>query len=366
MNRSPSVPLPHPMLTPPRGRAAHSNASSRFERFTRVLEDDGWTEKDAEPPKLATTVIRDATRTIIARNQSPDLSFDRSVNPYRGCEHGCVYCFARPTHAYLGLSPGLDFESRILVKPNAAALLEAELADPDYEPKVLALGTNTDPYQPLEREHRITRQVLEVLARFNHPVAIVTKSHLVTRDIDILGPMAERGLAKVALSITTLDRGLARAMEPRASTPERRLDAIRLLNDAGIPAAVMTAPLIPALNDFEMEAILERARAAGARSAGYVVLRMPLEIKDLFREWLHANVPDKAAHVISLVKSMRGGKDYDAEWGSRQKGTGPYAEMIARRFRIACARLGLNRERIALDVLQFRRPAMAGQQMRLF
>ena len=352
--------------SPLKGRGAVSNADGRFERFSHVREDDSWgTLNEEAPPR--TTVLFDSTKSIIARNTSPDLSFDRSINPYRGCEHGCVYCFARPTHAYLGFSPGMDFETRILVKERAAELLEAELASPGYVPRTIALGTNTDPYQPLERQHRITRQVLEVLARHNHPVAIVTKSHLVTRDIDILAPMAAKGLAKVAVSITTLDGALARSMEPRAASPQKRLDAIRALARAGIPAAVMTAPLIPALNDMEMEQILGRAAEAGAVSAGYVVLRLPLEIKDLFREWLEAHVPDKAAHVMALVRAMRGGKDYDASWGTRMTGGGPYAQMIGQRFRVAARRLGLNAQRFPLDPTQFLRPDRpgAGRQLRL-
>ena len=350
-----------PLPAPQKGRGAVTNADGRFERFSHVREDDSWGLLDEDLPAPKTTVLYDATRSIIARNQSPDLSFDRSINPYRGCEHGCVYCFARPTHAYLGFSPGLDFETRILLKPRAAELLEAELADPKYVPRVIALGTNTDPYQPLEKQHRITRSVLEVLARHNHPVAVVTKSHLVTRDIDILAPMAAKGLAKVALSITTLDGKLARLMEPRAATPLKRLDAIRALSRAGIPAAVMTAPLIPALNDMEMEKILAAAAEAGAKSAGYVVLRLPLEIKDLFREWLEAHVPDKAAHVMTLVRAMRGGKDYDAQWGLRQRGTGPYAQLIGQRFRVATRRLGLNAERFPMDTTQFFRPGQPQQ-----
>lgn len=345
------------MPPPPRGRGAQTNVDGRFEKYGHIREDDSWGTLEEELPPLKTTVTVDRTRTIIARNNSPDISFDRSINPYRGCEHGCVYCFARPSHAWLGMSPGLDFESRILIKPNAAQLLEAELSAPKYKVRTMALGTNTDPYQPLEREHRITRRVLEVLAAHNHPVGIVTKGHMVTRDIDILGPMAEKGLAKVALSITTLDAKLARAMEPRASTPQRRLDAIRALSRAGIPTAVMTAPMIPALNDMEMEAILEQAKAAGAVSAGYVLLRLPLEIKDLFREWLEAHVPDKAAHVMMLVRSMRGGRDYDPEWGKRMTGGGPYADLLAQRFRVATRRLGLNAQRFPLDTTQFlRRP----------
>ncbi len=350
--RHPGAPTTRPL--PPKGRGAQTNADGRFERLSHHREHDGW-DDDARPEPLRTTTLYDATRTIIARNASPDLSFDRSINPYRGCEHGCIYCFARPTHAYLGLSPGLDFESRILVKPRAAELLEAELSAPGYTPRPIALGTNTDPYQPLERDHRITRQILEVLSRRNHPVAIVTKSDLITRDLDILGPMAERGLAKAAISITTLDRDLARAMEPRAATPEKRLQAIRALSRAGVPSAVMTAPLIPALNDAEMETILERAREAGASAAGYVVLRLPLEIKDLFRDWLEAHAPDKAAHVMALVRAMRGGRDYDAAWGTRMKGAGPYARLLAQRFRVAARRLGLNAQRMPLDATQFLR-----------
>ena len=358
-------PLGH---SPPvlKGRGALSNADGRYERLSHVREDDSWGTLDTEDmPAPKTTVLYDASRSIIARNSSPDLSFDRSINPYRGCEHGCVYCFARPSHAWLGFSPGLDFETRILVKPRAAELLEAELADPKYTPRVIALGTNTDPYQPIEREHRLTRSVLEVLARHNHPVAIVTKGHLVTRDIDILASMAAKGLAKVALSITTLDGNLARTMEPRASSPAKRLDAIRALARAGIPAAVMTAPLIPALNDMEMEKILEAAAEAGATSAGYVMLRLPLEIKDLFREWLETHVSDKAGHVMTLVRAMRGGKDYDANWGTRMTGGGPYAELIGQRFRVATRRLKLNVQRFPLDATQFLRPARAGVPQQL-
>ncbi len=271
-----------------KGRGARSNSSSRYDMEKRVRFDDGWSRDDEEPPPLKTEIIRDTTRTIIARNDSPDISFDRSINPYRGCEHGCIYCFARPTHAYLGLSPGLDFESKLLVKPDAAKLLDAELRKPSYRVATIAMGTNTDPYQPIERDLRITRSILEVLAAFKHPVGIVTKSAAITRDIDILGPMAKEGLAKVALSITTLDRKLARSMEPRAATPARRLETIRALADAGIPVAVMAAPMIPALNDDEMEAILAAAAEAGATQAGYTLLRLPLEIKDLFREWLES------------------------------------------------------------------------------
>jgi DNA repair photolyase len=348
-----------------KGRGARSNASSRYDRERRVGFDDGWRADDEEPPPLRTEVTKDSTRSIIARNDSPDISFNQSINPYRGCEHGCIYCFARPTHAYLGLSPGLDFESKLLVKPEAAKLLDAELRKPSYVPQVIAMGTNTDPYQPIEREWRVTRSVLQVLSDFKNPVGIVTKSALVQRDIDILAPMAAEGLARVFLSVTTLDRKLARVMEPRAATPEKRIETICALAAAGIPVGVMTAPLIPALNDDEMEAILAAAVDAGATSAGYVLLRLPLEIKDLFREWLEANEPNRAKHVMSLIRSMRGGKDYDSQWHLRQKGTGPYASMMSQRFAIAVKRLGLNRERASLDVSKFRRPPKSGDQLML-
>ncbi len=351
------------------GRGALSNQMGRYEKQTRFLVDDGWDDgwrsDDAAPPPLRTEVIHDATRSIIARNQSPDISFDQSINPYRGCEHGCIYCFARPSHAYLGLSPGVDFESRLFAKPNAAELLAKELSAPGYIPKVIAMGTNTDPYQPLEKKMRITRSILEVLRDFRHPVAIVTKSPLILRDLDILSDMAAMGLAKAALSITTMDRKLARAMEPRAGTPARRLQAIRGLAEAGVPAGVMFAPAIPALNDHEMEAVLAASREAGARSAGYVLLRLPLEIKDLFREWLEAEVPGRAKHVMALVRSMRGGKDYDSQWNSRMRGTGPYAEMMARRFHMAVKKLGLNQPGRPLAINSFRRPPRIGDQLSL-
>jgi len=350
-----------------RGRGALSNVSGRYEKQNRVLLDDGWSDAGEEAlPPLRTEVIYDATRTIIARNNSPDISFDQSINPYRGCEHGCIYCFARPSHAWLGMSPGADFESRLFAKPDAARLLAKELSAPGYVPRVIAMGTNTDPYQPLEKKLRITRSILEVLRDFRHPVAIVTKSPLILRDLDILSEMAAQGLAKAALSVTTLDRRLARVMEPRAGTPPRRLQAIRGLADAGVPAGVMFAPAIPALNDHEMEAVLAAAKAAGARSAGYVLLRLPLEIKDLFREWLEANAPDRARHVMMLVRQMRAGKDYDANWNTRMRGTGPYAEMMARRFRLTAKRLGLNQPQPSLTVEHFRRPPRTGDQLRLF
>lgn len=352
-----------------RGRGALSNAVGRYESQARVLVDDGWDDgwrdDDLRPPPLRTEVIRDATRTIIARNKSPDISFDRSINPYRGCEHGCIYCFARPTHAYLGMSPGIDFESRLFAKPNAAELLAKELSAPGYIPRTIAMGTNTDPYQPIEKKMRITRSILEVLRDFRHPVGIVTKSPLILRDLDILSEMAELGLAKAALSVTTLDRKLARMMEPRAGTPARRLQAIRGLSEAGVPAGVMFAPVIPSLNDGEMEAVLSAAAEAGAKTAGYVLLRLPLEIKDLFREWLQANLPDRAKRVMSLVRQMRGGKDYDSQWHRRMRGAGPYAEMIARRFQLAAKRHGLNQDSRPLDARKFRRPERCGEQLSL-
>ncbi len=347
-----------------RGRGAESNRSGRFEPTTREAVDDGWASIEALPP-LKTEVQEEAARQIITRNTSPDISFDRSINPYRGCEHGCAYCFARPTHAYMGLSPGLDFETRLFAKPNAARLLEKELARPGYQVRTMAIGTNTDPYQPIERRYRIMREILEVLDRVSHPVGIVTKSALVTRDIDILARMATRGLVKVALSVTTLDRKLARAMEPRAATPERRLDALRLLSSAGVPTTVMVAPVIPALNESEIERILEAAAAAGAREAGYVLLRLPLEVRDIFKEFLERDYPDRAKHVLSVIRSMRGGKDYDSEWGKRMRGDGPYAWQIGRRFEMAARRLGINREKLRLRTDLFTAPG-AERQLDLF
>jgi len=349
---------------PRKGRGAISNHAGRFEAHARVAVDDGWRHVGADErevlPPLRTTVAIDATRTIIARNRSPDVPFDRSINPYRGCEHGCIYCFARPTHAYLGLSPGLDFETRLSAKPEAARLLEAELARPSYRPRAIAMGTNTDPYQPVERRLGITRRILEVLWRTRHPVTIVTKSNLVVRDLDILAPMAAARLVRVAISVTTLDPALARTMEPRAPRPALRLAAIRRLAEAGVPVGVMTAPMIPALNDGEMEAILAVAAAAGASGAGYVLLRLPLEIKDLFEEWLATHFPDRKAHVLNLMRDMRGGRLYESDWGTRMRGRGPYAALLERRFALACRRHGLNRDDWTLDTTQFRRPRPAG------
>ena len=348
-----------------KGRGAQSNASGRYEPLARIAFDDGWRSLDELPP-FKTTVQADATRKIITRNDSPDIGFDRSINPYRGCEHGCGYCFARPTHAYLGLSPGLDFESKLFVKPEAAELLAKELASPNYSPKVIAIGTNTDPYQPIERRYKVMRRILEVLDRAGHPVGIVTKSALVLRDLDILARMAERNLAKVALSITTLDPELARKMEPRAAAPLRRLETLRALAQAGVPTTVMVAPIIPALNDSEIERILDRAQAVGVREAGYVMLRLPLEVRDLFREWLVTNYPDRARHVFKLIRDMRDGKDYDSEWGKRMKGTGPYAWLIGRRFEVACERLGLNKKKLKLSTEHFRHPKPDDAQLSLF
>ncbi len=350
-----------------RGRGAVTNRAGRYERERLNATDDGWNSLDQEPEALRTQVIRDSSRSILARNKSPDIPFDRAINPYRGCEHGCVYCFARPTHAFLGLSAGLDFETKIFVKPDAADLLEAELRKPGYHPKVIAMGTNTDPYQPLEKERKITRSVLEVLARFQHPVAIVTKSNLVTRDLDLLAPMAAKGLAKVALSVTTLDHRLARSMEPRATTPGRRLEAIRQLKAAGVPAGVMFAPVIPGLNDHEMESVLDAAVDAGADEGGYILLRLPLEVKDLFQEWLVEAAPNRAGRIMGLIRSMNDGRDYHPAWGRRQVGRGPYADALSKRFSLAAKRLRLNARSHALSVAKFRVPSdKRGTQLTLF
>jgi DNA repair photolyase len=355
------------VLQPRKGRGAASNASGRFEREQRVPFDDGWGSADAQPAPLATILGIDATRTIIARNDSPDIGFDRSINPYRGCEHGCIYCYARPSHAYLGLSPGLDFESRLFYKPQAAALLAAELRKKGYVCRPIALGSNTDPYQPVERRLGITRAILEVLRDFRHPVTIVSKGALIQRDLDILAEMASVRLAIVTISLTTLDRALARRMEPRAATPERRLETITALAAAGVPTGVLAAPMIPALNDSEMERLLERARDAGAISAGYTLLRLPLELKTLFREWLETHVPDKAAHILSLVAQTHGGRLYDSTWSTRMTGSGPYAEMLRLRFERACRRLAFaERGRQPLDTTRFRPPPRSGDQLTLF
>lgn len=354
-------------LSQPRGRGARSNASGRYESDRRQAFDDGWdAPEDEVPPPLRTELQVERARRILTRNDSPDIGFDRSINPYRGCEHGCVYCYARPAHAYMGLSPGHDFETRLFYKPEAARLLEAELSKPSYSCERVHIGGNTDPWQPAEKRLGITRQVLEVLDRFNHPLSAITKSHLITRDADILGRMAARGLASAFVSLTTLDRALARDMEPRAATPARRLDAIRVLSRAGVPVGVGFAPVIPGLNDHELEAVLEAAAEAGATSAMYVTLRLPLEIKDLFQEWLAEVRPDRARRVMSLVRQARGGRDYDPRWGSRMKGSGPVADLIGARFHAACRRLGLNQDRRPADTSQFRVPPRPGDQLALF
>nr|WP_073625946.1 PA0069 family radical SAM protein [Pseudoxanthobacter soli] len=348
-----------------RGRGAGLNPEGRFEAERREIVDDGWQSLDEAAP-VRTEVREERARSAITRNTSPDIGFDRSLNAYRGCEHGCIYCYARPYHSYVGLSPGLDFETKLYAKSNVAEVLERELAAPGYVARTLALGTATDPYQPIERERRLTRAVLEVMERTGHPVAITTKSALVTRDIDILSRLAARGLAKVALSVTTLDRRLARSMEPRASTPEKRLDAIRQLTEAGVPTAVMVAPVIPALNDSEIERILDAAKAAGADEAGYVLLRLPLEVSELFKDWLVREYPDRFRHVMSIVRAMRDGKDYDASFGKRMTGEGPYAWTLGRRFELACKRLGLNARRMRLRGDLFEPPVPQGAQLSLF
>lgn len=347
-----------------RGRGAGLNPAGRFEAQERVAFDDGWQTLEEMPP-FKTEVQVEKPRTVITRNESPDIPFDRSINPYRGCEHGCIYCFARPTHGYMGLSAGLDFEAKLFAKPDAARLLERELSKPSYKVKPIAIGTNTDPYQPIEREWRIMRQLLEVLDKANHPIVIVTKSALILRDIDILKSMAQRGLVKVGISVTTLDRKLARTMEPRASTPAKRLEAIKALSEAGIPVAVMMAPVIPALNDHEIERVLDSGKAAGATEASYVLLRLPLEVSPLFRDWLLQHYPDRYRHVMSLVRSMRDGKDYDAEFGKRMKGAGPYAWQISRRFEMATKRLGLMRRSLHLREDLFVSPNSDGVQLSL-
>ena len=353
------------MSAPRKGRGATLNLEGRFETAQREAFDDGW-ETLAEPlPPLRTTVTVESARSIISRNDSPDLPFSQSINPYRGCEHGCIYCYARPSHGYLNLSPGLDFESRLFAKPEAAALLRAELAKPGYRCSPIALGANTDVYQPVERDWRVTRQLIEVLAECEHPFTLVTKSALVERDLDLLAPMAEKRLVKVFVSLTTLDDALARRMEPRAASPQRRLRAMQALNAAGVPVGVMTAPLIPFLTDAEMEHLLEAAHAHGAREAAYTVLRLPYELKALFGDWLETHYPLKAAHVMNRLREMRGGKDYDADFATRLAGSGEFARLLEQRFRLACARLGFDRQSAPLDVTRFRPPSADGQ-MALF
>ena len=360
-----------------RGRGAVENPASRFDDLSASPFDDGWNGlldgiDGDEPPAIATTLTRDASRSAISWNDSPDIGFDRAVNPYRGCEHGCVYCYARPTHAYLGLSPGLDFETKLIYKPEVADLLERELRKPGYVPRTLALGSNTDPYQPVERTLKLTRSVLEVLERFGHPVSIVTKSALVLRDADILARMAARGLARVYVSITTLDGGLARKMEPRAATPQRRLSTVQALTQAGIPACVLAAPMIPGLNDAELERILEASSRAGARHAGYVLLRLPHELRQIFTSWLDTHFPDRAKHVLSLIRETRAGNLNDARYGHRFNGQGVYADLLARRFSRAARQWGLDDTRPPLETAHFAVPettrtgGFAERQLALF
>jgi len=355
-------------IVPLKGRGATSNRSPRFDAWDRQIDrefvDGAFDDELAPNPR--TSVTEQTARTIISRNQSPDVPFDQSVNPYQGCEHGCSYCYARPTHAYLGLSPGLDFETRLYAKTNAAELLAQELSKPGYVPSLIALGANTDPYQPIERRLEITRSILRVLDDFNHPVGITTKSALVERDIDLLRPMAAKGLVRVFLSVTTLDHEIARRMEPRASAPSRRIQAVRTLATSGIPVGVLVAPVVPALTDQDLEAVLEAARNAGADSAGYVILRLPLEVRDLFVDWLEANYPLRARHVLSLVQQMRDGMDNDSTFGKRMRGTGQFAELIRQRFDIACRRLQLNARDLALDTSLFAVPRRASGQLALF
>ena len=348
-----------------RGRGAVSNQTGRFEVETRDAFDDGWGTMEEKSGRLETTLTREAAKSIITYNRSPDISFDRTINPYRGCEHGCVYCFARPTHAFHGLSAGLDFESKLFFKPDGPALLRRELARPSYVVRPIALGMNTDAYQPIERRLKLTRTFLEILAEHNHPVTLLTKSALIQRDIDLIAPMAEKGLARVGVSLTTLDPKLARRMEPRAAAPYRRLETISALASAGIPVAVMTAPIIPALNEPEIEAMLEASARHGASGAGYVMLRLPFELKDIVHEWLAEHYPDRAARIINLLRDMRGGQDYDSNWFERGKGRGPHARLIAQRFQKAARRLGLDAPRPRLRTDLFCPPALPNGQLRL-
>ena len=353
----------HEAAVPRKGRGAGINPEGRFEHESREAIDDGWDRYDDAPPALKTTVTIERAKSIISRNNSPDIPFTQSINPYRGCEHGCIYCYARPSHAYLNLSPGVDFETQLFAKINAAELLQDELARPGYRCEHIALGANTDPYQPIEREYKITRGLIEVLAACNHPLSIVTKNALVERDIDLLAPMAEKNLVNVYISINNRDHALARRLEPRCSAPARRLEAVRRLAGAGIPVGVLVAPVIPFLTDHEIEPVLEAAAAAGATSAGYVLMRLPWELKELFRDWLQTHYPLKAEHVMSRVPQMRGGRDNDPAFGARMRGSGELAELLRRRFEIACKRCGLNSNQrgSALDTNLFRPPRRDGQ-----
>ncbi len=356
--------VPDPTLLRRKARASLSNASCRFEP-ERMTVDDGW-EQDAPLEVIPTEIRQEIARSIISYNRSPDLPFDRSINPYRGCEHGCIYCFARPSHAYLGLSPGLDFETRLIARPNAPDVLRQELSAKRYRVAPIAIGTNTDPYQPCERDLGITRRCLEVLREFNHPVAIVTKGAMIERDIDILAPMAAQGLVRVGVSVTTLDADLSRRMEPRAPLPTRRLATMRKLTDAGIPVRIMTSPIVPGLTDHEVEALLAAGAEAGADAASWIMLRLPREVSELWQEWLAAHEPARAAKVMARLREMHGGRDYDPRWGHRMRGEGEYAEMIARRFRAACKRLGLKEKSPTLRCDAFGVPPQAGDQLPLF
>ncbi len=356
------TPIGRQMFT---GRGALSNPAGRFDLQRLAPVDDGWYLEEA-PDSIPTTLEPEKAREVITTNDSPDIPFEQSINPYRGCEHACAYCYARPSHAYMGLSPGLDFETRLFYKENAAVLLEQQLARKSYVCKPITLGANTDPYQPVERRMKVTRSILEVLVRTRHPVTVVTKSALVLRDLDLLTDLARDGLAGVAMSVTSLDAELKRRMEPRAAAPLARLRAVRELNAAGVPSGVLVAPVIPALNDHEIEAILEAAAAAGAPWAGYVLLRLPHEVKDLFREWLAEHYPQRAAHVMSVINDLRGGRDNDPRFGTRMRGTGPFAELLRSRFRIACQRLKLNvTRREPLSTALFRPPTPPGAQLGL-
>lgn len=351
-----------------KGRGAVSNIDGRFERHIHQAVDDGWLGtlmEDQDAPRTKTTLGIDGARSVITRNQSPDVPFDRSINPYRGCEHGCVYCFARPTHAYLGLSPGLDFETRLFWKPDAARLLRKQLSSKAYQPAPIVIGTSTDPYQPVDRDKKLTRSIIEVLSDCQHPFSLITKSALVTRDIDLIAPMAVKNRASVAVSVTSLDHRLSNLLEPRASAPHRRLDTIRQLSDAGIPVTVLCAPIIPGLNDMEIEKIVAACKEAGAQSISHIVLRLPLEIADLFEEWLDAHYPDRKAKVMSLIRQMRDGETYQSEFGTRMRGTGPIADLIAKRFDAARKKHGLINRSLNLDCSGFKRPSANGQ-MSLF
>ncbi len=345
-----------------KGRGATLQIEGRFESVARERVDDGWDRAEEELPPFRTTVTVEKAKSVIQRQDSPDLPYDYSLNAYRGCEHGCIYCYARPSHAYLNLSPGLDFETKLFAKPDAAKLLSAELAKPSYQCSPIALGSNTDPYQPIEREWKITRQILEVLAECRHPLSIVTKSALIERDLDLLAQLARDDLVQVFISVATLDTELARKMEPRAASPRRRLQAIRRLNDAGVPCGVLVAPVIPFLTDAELENVLQAAHEHGARTAAYTLLRLPYEVKDLFKDWLSTHYPLKAEHVMSRLREMRGGRENDPEFGTRFSGNGLFAQLLAKRFQLACDRIGFNREESILDTTRFIKPNRSGQQ----